>query len=164
MSYVIVQDCPVPAKLAPFLRVVLAESGARLQSCYRGADATALLHQCGKSSQAELYKGYADHRPGFNPANPPGRSTHELRSDGAAYPNVPVGGALQWWQCGIDIDDAHVVAFIAACAKHGWVAWRPYSAGSEYHHVNFRKPPVLQRAKATVLHALGGGGRAPHAA
>lgn len=160
MSYVIVQDCPVPAKLAPFLRVVLAESGAHLQSCYRGRDAEGLLHAHGKSSQFELFAGWQDRRPGFNPANPPGRSTHELRSDGAAYPNVAVGGKLAWWQCGIDIDDAHVEAFIKACAKHGWVAWRPYSAGSEYHHVNFRKPPALQRAKAR-LQAFRGGARAP---
>lgn len=150
MKYVAVQNCPCPAPLAPILRKLLAESGASLQSCYRGADATALLHTLGKSSQAELYAGFRAGRPGFNPANPPGRSTHELRSDGVAYPNVPAGGVLAWWQCGIDIDDAHVVRFIAAAQKHGWLVVRPYPTGNEYHHVNFRKPPALLRAKARL--------------
>lgn len=149
-KYVIVQDCPVPAKLAPILRVLLAESGARLQSCYRGRDAEALLHAHGKSSQYELFAGWQDRRPGFNPANPPGRSTHELRSDGVAYPKVAVGGKLAWWQCGIDVDDAHATAFIKAADRHGWFAWRPYPSGSESHHLNFRKPPVLARIRAAV--------------
>lgn len=149
MKYVLVQDCPVPKPLAPILRKLLAESGARLQSCYRGVDAESLLHRCGKRSQRELYSGWCRRLPGFNPANPPGFSTHELRSDGVAY-KVRRGKRLAWWQCGIDIDDAHVQAFIRVAAKHKWQVWRPYPTGSEYHHVNFRKPPVLQRAKARV--------------
>lgn len=148
MRYAVVQGCPVPAQLAPFLRKLLAESGAHLQSCYRGTDAEALLHRLGKSSQADLYAGWVHHRPGFNPANPPGFSTHELRSDGAAYPRVPRGRKLKWWQCGMDVDDAHVSAFVAAARRHGWDVWRPYPTGSEYHHVNFRKPPLVARARA----------------
>lgn len=149
-KYTVVQGCPAPAQLAPFLTMLLKESGATLESCYRGTDAEALLHRLGKSSQADLYNGWLRHLPGYNPANPPGFSTHELHSDGAAYPNVPRGGALKWWQCGLDIDDAHVEAFIAAAARHGWEAWRPYPTGSEYHHVNFRKPPLAARIKAVL--------------
>lgn len=141
----------MPAKLAPFLNILLKRSGASLQSCYRGDDARALLNHLGKSSQTQLWQGYQDHRPGFNPANPPGFSTHELHSDGVAYPHVPRGGKLLWWQCGIDIDDAHVERFIAHARKLGWDVWRPYPAGSEYHHVNFRKAPRLAKVKS-LLH------------
>lgn len=150
MRYAVVHGCPVPAQLAPFLTQLLKESGATLQSCYRGTDAEALLHRLGKSSQADLYDGWTHRRAGFNPANPPGFSTHELRSDGAAYPSVKRGGALKWWQCGIDIDDAHVLAFVAAAKRHGWDVWRPYPTGSEYHHVNFHKPPLAARIKAAI--------------
>lgn len=151
MKYVEVQACPVPAKLAPFLRKLLAESGAHLQSCYRGADAQALLHRYGKHSQTELYNGWRQHLPGFNPANPPGFSTHELRNDGTAYSQWPRGARIPWWACGIDIDDAHVQAFIRAAARHGWKVARTYpSTLSEYHHVNFRKPPLRHRLKAAL--------------
>lgn len=147
--YVVVQGCPVPRLLAPFISQVLHESGAHLQSCYRGADAETLLHHLGKHSQAELYRGWLMHRPGFNPANPPGYSTHELRNDGAAYKQWLRGGRIPWWACGIDVDDAHVHAFIRAAAKHGWVVVQTYpNSTGEYHHVNFRKPPLRQRIKA----------------
>lgn len=146
MSYAIVHSCPVPEKFAPFLRRMLADSGAVLQSCYRGADAEALLRRCGKSSQADLWNAWLRKAPGANPANPPGYSTHELRNDGAAYA-VPRGAKLKWWQVGIDIDDAHVQAFIKAAARHGWVVTRTYpSSISEYHHVNLRRMPIWKRA------------------
>jgi len=150
MRYVVVQGCPCPARLAPFLRTVLTESGATLQSCYRGADAEALLHKLGKHSQRELYLMWLHRAPGANPANPPGRSTHELRSDGVAYPHVAPGGKLLWWQCGIDVDDAHVPAFTRVAEKHGWEVWRPYGTRSEYHHINFRKPPLKHRLRSLV--------------
>lgn len=125
---------------------MLADSGAILQSCYRGADAEALLRRLGKSSQTDLYRAWLRRDPGANPANPPGYSTHELYNDGAAYP-VPRGAKLKWWQIGIDIDDAHVQAFIKAAARHGWEAARTYpSSISEYHHVNLRRMPVWKRA------------------
>lgn len=137
--------------MAPFLRQLLAESGASLQSCYRGADAEALLKQCGKHSQTSLYDGWCRRLPGFNPANPPGFSTHELRNDGAAYSQWKRGAKIPWWAVGIDIDDAHVQAFIKAAAKHGWQVARTYpNSTAEYHHVNFRKPPLVHRIKAQV--------------
>jgi hypothetical protein len=146
VSYAVVQGCPVPRRLARPLRQILAASGAHLQSCYRGADAEPLLHRLGKSSQAELYEGFRLGRPGFNPANPPGFSTHELRNDGAAYPGKPRGARLKWWQCGIDVDDGHVQAFIREAGKRGYTVARTYpSSRAEYHHLNFRKPPLLRR-------------------
>jgi hypothetical protein len=139
--YVIVNRVPVPRRLAKTIRLLLRESGATLESCYRGRDAERLLHRYGHSSQRELYDGWRRHLPGFNPANPPGFSTHELRSDGSAYPHVPRGGKLSWWQVGLDIDDLHVDRFIAAGRRHGVSIWRPYPGGSEHHHVNLHRPP-----------------------
>lgn len=161
MRYVVVQGCPVPKKLAPFLRKVLAESGASLQSAYRGYDAEQLLQRLGKRSQRQLYLAYLHRAPGANPANPPGRSTHELRNDGVAYTRAHPGGThagqwaagdkLPWWACGLDIDDAHVTAFIKAARRHGWTVARTYpTSKAEYHHVNFRKPPLAHRIKAVV--------------
>jgi hypothetical protein len=142
MKYTLVNCSPVPAPMAPIVSHLLRVSGASLQSAYRGTDASALLARCGKHDQAYLYNGWVRRLPGFNPANPPGRSTHELRSDGIAY-RGPVGRRLRWWQIGLDIDDAHVAAFIAAAAKDGWLVFRPYPSGSEYHHVNFKKKPRI---------------------
>lgn len=146
MTYAIVGGCVAPEQLAPFLRTLQADSGCSYESIYRGEDqaAVALLHRLGKHTQAEIYQEYLDGQEP-NPANPPGRSTHECRSDGVPYAG-PVGRELEWWQCGIDVDDAHVPAIIAAAAKYGWKLFRPYPTGSEYHHVNFRvqpKSPVL---------------------
>jgi GH24 family phage-related lysozyme (muramidase) len=150
-AYVVVQGCPVPRLLALALTTILKESGAHLQSCYRGADAEPLLHQLGKHSQAELYQAWLHGVPGYAPANAPGRSTHELRNDGKAYSQWKAGAAIPWWACGIDIDDAHVVSFINVAAKHGWKVSRTYpSSRAEYHHVNFRKPPLMKRLAARV--------------
>src|SRR4051812_22199073 len=102
-KYELVECCPVPTKLVPVLETILRESGASLQSCYRAADAEALLHRCGKHSQAELYNGRLRRLPGYNPANPPGRSTHELRNDGVAYAGW-AGRRLHYWQVGLDVD------------------------------------------------------------
>jgi hypothetical protein len=127
MKYTLVNCSPVPAPMAPIVSHLLRVSGASLQSAYRGTDASALLARCGKHDQAYLYNGWVRRLPGFNPANPPGRSTHELRSDGIAY-RGPLGRRLRWWQIGLDIDDAHVAAFIAAAAKDGWLVFRPTRA------------------------------------
>ncbi len=56
--FVMVQNCPVPVRLAPFLRTILAESGAVLNSAYRGEDVAALLHSVGKHTQKELWLGW----------------------------------------------------------------------------------------------------------
>jgi hypothetical protein len=137
--------CPAPAKLTPILKQIAHETGAQYQSVYRGTDARSLLNHCGKHDQAWLYANLPR-----GVANPPGRSTHELKSDGVAY-SGPVGRRLLWWQCGIDIDDGHVAAFIKSAASHGYTATITYPGSRvEYHHVNFRKaprfgPPALKK-------------------
>lgn len=135
---------PCPKKLAPVLREIQRDTGATFTSILRTQGAVRFARSQGAvlSSQKELWDGYRLGRPGYNPANPPGRSTHERRSDGVAYPG-PVGRPLRWWQVGIDCSDSSAV--IAAAGRHGWVAVRPYASGSEFHHVNFVKAPVLFR-------------------
>jgi hypothetical protein len=93
----------------------------------------------GKLSQAALYAGWIAHKAGFNPANPPGRSTHELRSDAVAY-RGPVGRPLAWWQLGLDAGDAAQLR--AVLNRLGYAAFRPYPDGREVHHVNLRRSPT----------------------
>src|SRR4051812_14977149 len=121
LRYAVIDGCPVPRLLAGKVRELKrAVPGARLQSCYRGTDAESLLRRLGKSSQRALWLLWQRRAPGANPANPPGRSTHELRSDGVAYPG-PVGRKLSYWQVGMDWDDAHIEALIRAAKRRGWV-------------------------------------------
>lgn len=100
----------------------------------------------GKLSQLALWLGFIAGKAGFNPANPPGRSTHELRSDGVAY-RGPVGRPLAWWQLGLDCTDAETLRSIAA--RLGYPAFRPYPDGREAHHVNLRANPrrVLRKRR-----------------
>ena len=141
MSFVIIDNCPVPKRIAKQVRALKHDvPHAVLQSCYRGNAAKGLLHRLGKSTQAMLWYGWLHRLPGFNPANPPGRSTHELRSDGVAY-RGPVGRPLWAWQCGMDWNDDAVDQLIAAARRRGWALWRPYASGSERHHLNFRRAP-----------------------
>lgn len=146
MSYVVIDGCPAPERLEPLLREIKAAIGCTYQSIYRGSDAEKLLKANGKHSQAFLFDGFRRGLPGFNPANPPGQSTHELRSDAVAYAG-PVGRQLRWWQVGIDVDDAHVAAFISAAAQRGWTAHITYPTSRlEYHHVNLVKAPKISAA------------------
>lgn len=140
IKYSVIDDCPVPKPMYPLLRKLEKETGANFESIYRGTDAEKLLEAHGKHDQAWLF---ANLPPGV--ANPPGRSTHELFSDGVPYPG-PIGRKLVWWQCGIDINDADVDKVIAAARKHGWTLFRPYGAGVEYHHVNFAHKPSRWKA------------------
>ena len=92
----------------------------------------------GKLSQAALYAGWIARRAGFLPANPPGRSSHELRSDGVSY-RGPVGRPLAWWQLGMDVTESDQL--LAILNRLGYHAFRPYSSGSERHHINLRLSP-----------------------
>ena len=152
-DFTVVHGCVVPKKLAPVLRKILAESGSSLNSCFRGEEARALLHSLGKHTQSELYLGFLRHLPGYYPANPPGYSTHELRNDGVAYSQWKRGAVIPWWAVGIDVNDADVKRFIATAKKHGWIVSQTYPGSrAEYHHINFRKPPMLLRLKAKLTH------------
>lgn len=141
MRYKVIDGCPVPRALYPFALEIKRLSGCTYQSIYRGTDVAGLLarQHPPKHTQAWLYANLP-----AGTANPPGRSTHELRSDGVPYAG-PIGRRLDWWQCGLDIDDAHVDAAIRAAAHHGWKLYRPYGAGVEYHHVNLHERPSRWR-------------------
>lgn len=143
-SFRVIQGCPCNALLAPYVELLRRETGATINSIYRGQDAAAILHKHGKHTQAEIY---ASSPPGV--ANPPGRSTHERRSDAVAYQG-PVGRYLPWWAQGVDVNDGDVARMIAAAKRHGWVLGQPYPSGREFHHVNFRKPPQAKDAATRI--------------
>ena len=133
--FLVLQGCPCNPTLAAYLALLHADTCCTFNSIYRGTDARAILHKHGKHDQAELY---ATLPPGT--ANPPGRSTHELRSDGRPYPG-PIGRKLRWWQQGFDVNDDDVPKVIKAANLRGWDVWQPYPGGVEFHHLNFRRKP-----------------------
>ena len=139
MEFVVVDDCPVPAELADEIHKIKQISGAHLNSCDRSQEAEPFLLKYGKHSQTQLYDMWLQRAPGAHPANPPGKSTHERRNDGVAYPGH-AGEQLEYWQVGMDWDNPP--AAIAAARSLGWIATvtYPQSAG-EAQHVNFRKEP-----------------------
>jgi hypothetical protein len=154
MDFCVVNGSPAGKNVAPYVALLAAEAKCPPTSLYRGQDAEAILHRHGKSSQRQLYEGFVNHVPGFLPANPPGYSTHEMHSDGVAYPEVARGARLpHWWMEGMDFDDSCVDRVIAAARRHGWELFRPYPSGSEHHHVNFKHEPRPRkfRDKAQII-------------
>lgn len=102
----------------------------------------------GKKSQAKLFSCFQARKargvcPGpcggdCLPANPPGRSSHELCSDGVAFTG-PVGRELPWWQLGLDVSQSDQLLHILTALGYG--VRRPYNTPSEFHHVNFTRNP-----------------------
>lgn len=134
--------CPVPRILA----AVLSDCGEQgwtgsVVSCDRRQG---IAERFGHSSQAALYDGWIHHRPGFLPANPPGRSTHERRSDSVPYPG-PLGRWLRPYQTGIDVTEWDEL--VAVAARLGYALHKPYSSASEAHHVNCLTDPTYQLTK-----------------
>lgn len=95
-----------------------------------------LLHKLGKSTQAELYQGFIEGRPGFLPANPPDRGTHMRIGDGVVG---KLFEALAWWQEGID--SSYATQLREILIRLGYQAYRPYDSASEEHHTNLRENP-----------------------
>jgi hypothetical protein len=134
-SYRVIQGCPCNPTVAPYIALLVKDCGATVNSIYRGEDARAILHRHGKSTQAELYRTLP-----AGVANPPGRSSHELRSDGRAF-RGPVGRRLAWWEQGIDVNDADVPRMKRAARARGWELVQHYPSGAEFHHLNFARRP-----------------------
>lgn len=156
-TFRMIDGCPCPAEVAPQVYMVLRQAGQTASSIYRGQDAAALLHRHGKSTQAELYELFREGK-GF-PANPPGRSEHELRSDGVGKAGPP-GRVLPDWQVGVDSGTntaASRDAITQAAAHFGWEVAHNYSSGVEAHHWSFKWPPrprsAWQRARIAWLNA-----------
>jgi hypothetical protein len=137
----VIDGCPCPERVAPYIALVTIEQGFSVNSVYRGDDARAILNRHGHQSQAQLYEGWVERRPGYNPANPPGHSTHELKSDGVAYPDIPSGDDLEFWMQGFDVDDSEVEDVKHQAAIRGWELFQPYDSTSEFHHLNFKHRP-----------------------
>lgn len=153
MKFRIIDGCPCPASVAPYVYVVLRGVRQQANSIYRGEDAAGLLHRHGKMTQAEIHRRYP------TISNPPGRSSHELRSDGVCRPG-PVGRRLEEWQVGIDSgtdSQADRLAVEREARKHGWVVEHPYQRSVEAHHWQFRSKPrprnLAQRARLIAIRA-----------
>jgi hypothetical protein len=153
VRFLIIDGCPCPESVAPYVYIVLRTAGQTASSIYRGQDAATLLHRHDKHTQAEIHEMY----PAIS--NPPNRSQHELRSDGFANFGPP-GRRLAPWQVGVDsgTDDPAAKARIEAAAKaHGWQVRHPYSRGVEGHHWCFAVQPkprnLKQRARLVLVRA-----------
>lgn len=146
-KYLIVDGCPAPYYVAPYIALVLQRAGQTASSIYRGEDAKALLHSLGKHTQAEIHVMY----PAIS--NPPGRSQHELKSDGFGN-RGPVGRNLEPWQVGVDSggnDDASKQRIEAAARHFGWEVRHPYPRGVEGHHWCFAKQPKPRNLRQRLL-------------
>jgi hypothetical protein len=142
MEFVVIDECAVPAQLGAEVQRIKEEAGASLNSCDRSPEAEPILRRFGKKSQRELFEGFRRGLPGFNPANPPGRSTHERRNDGVAFPG-PAGIPLRYWQVGMDWTNP--AAVVEAAKESGFTATVTYPNNSrEAHHINFRKEPRIK--------------------
>jgi hypothetical protein len=143
-DFCIIQGHPAPVDIAPYIAILIEDTGAEVDGIYRGQDAYELLKAHGHYSQSEVY--YADEetrqRQGtLRSLNAPGYSTHELRSDGEAYPYVPRGEPLEWWQLGFGVDLDHSDAVVACGKSYGWKLFHPYEIFHD--HINFREPPQV---------------------
>lgn len=113
----------------------------------------------GHQSQKALYDGWKAGRKGYLPANPPGFSAHELRSDGAAAYGVPRGAVIPDYMLGIDAewpgtgDATRVVAWLNA---HGYYARKIYPTASEAHHFSFFKSPATNARKRLAKYKVTG--------
>jgi hypothetical protein len=140
----LVQHCAVYNDIAPYISILTTDAHATVDSIYRGVSATKLLNKYGKHTQYQLYHATPAQRIAWGilgTPDRPGQSTHELASDGVAYPNVRAFQPLAWWQQGFDVNAADVDRVIAQAAAHKWELFRPYSSGVELHHLNFKKRP-----------------------
>jgi hypothetical protein len=101
--------------------------------------------------QAYLVSMHAQNPGQYAAANPPNRTSHCYFSDGsAAYQlngkQIPPGGGLPWYMCGIDLDDRGKIEdasrFVSAAKKLGYSFVQPYSSGTERHHVVCVRSPI----------------------
>jgi hypothetical protein len=152
--FVEVARCACPVELAPAVLQVMHATGSAPLSLYRGQhpEAAAILHRNGKATQADLV---ADPRRYgvLGTPNRVGTSTHELRSDGRAFPG-PVGRRLDPIQCGQDWPDADVPSVLAVYRRLGCAPFQPYPGGTEHHHLCCTRPPRRGVDPLVVLHAL----------
>ena len=142
-KYLIVDGCPAPYDVAPYIYLVLRRAGQTASSIYRGDDAAALLHRHGKHTQREIHTAPAT----AAISNPPGHSSHELFTDDGQH-------RLPRWKVGIDSGGngrADKLRINNAAKHYGWKTEHPYKRGVEGHHWNFAEQP---RAKGLRMRLL----------
>jgi hypothetical protein len=132
----------------PVFSAISIAADAPIVSCAREPACKPWLRRLGKKDQGTLWECFNNCRPSCggdcNPANPPGRSTHERRNDGAAYAFWPAFFPLPWWARGIDVQIDRVPAFIAEGREQGFTITLTYPGNPrETQHVNFRKAPKV---------------------
>lgn len=110
----------------------------------RDAVLAAFNREHGTNLHGQQYLFDHQHEPGFYPANPPGRTSHCLRSDGNPVYRTLAGGRLPAYMLGIDAVDrgkqndcTHLVQVLN---ELGIPAVRPYPGSGEAHHLVVTRP------------------------
>jgi hypothetical protein len=110
--------------------------------------------------QGYLYRN--QDRSGFNPANPPNRTSHCLYADAVIAQlltkngrKTVLGGQIPWWALPLDLADygksEDVSRFLRLANLHGYKFVQPYTSGSEQHHVMLVKNPIAQLEKNSII-------------
>jgi hypothetical protein len=146
--------CDSDGGFGDLVAAISVRADAPITSCARERAAEPFLRELGLHSQVQLWDcAQARIRTGrcppacggnCNPANPPGRSTHERRNDGVAYTWWVPFFPLPAWARGIDVQRDRVAAFCAEARRAGFTVTLTYPGSpAEAQHVNFRKRPKL---------------------
>jgi hypothetical protein len=154
--------CDEDRGFGDLVATISQRADAAISSCAREAAAEPFLRQLGKMSQQQLFDCFQDRKRigrcpehchgNCNPANPPGKSTHERRNDGVAYAWWIPFFKLPVWARGIDVQRDRVGAFCAEARREGFTVTLTYpGAPSEAQHVNFRKQPRIDLWKVRPL-------------
>lgn len=140
-KFVVIDGCPCPRDVAPYIYLVLRQAGVTASSIYRGDDpeAKAILHRHGKHTQSELWHASPATRAAWGVTgvpNRPGHSSHELRSDS--------GKPLALWHIGVDAGpntESNRIRLHRAANHYGLSIEFPYDTAVEYHHWRFKEQP-----------------------
>lgn len=147
-KYLLVDGCPAPYDVAPYIYLVLRGAGQTASSIYRGSDPAALplLRRYGKHTQAEIHKQYP------TISNPEGYSQHDLHDDSGR----PIDDDF----VGVDSGTNDAVAknkITNSARKRGLRVHHPYPRGVEGHHWQFVVKPRpnkrLTRTRVAITRA-----------
>jgi hypothetical protein len=147
-------DVPMPRGLA-FAISHIEQHGAPV-SIYSADRTVAAIAEhnaeFGTNLHAQQYLFDNQGKPGFNPANPPNRTSHCYFADGNPAYKTPAGaaiapgGAIPWYSLGVDLSDVGkveiVTQFLKVAHSLGYQFVQPYPSGSEQHHVVSVKSPI----------------------
>lgn len=144
-KFVVIDGCPVPYDVAPYIWLVLRRARQTAASVYRGSDPAArkILRKFGKHTQAEIHLMYPDI------SNPEGFSQHDLHDD--------AGNPIPTWKVGVDSGSnspADKRRIEAAARHYGLLAHHPYSRGVEGHHWQFARKPVADGVHLTKTRVI----------